>query len=268
MKKFFSLFSCFVTAAGVALSGLAFMSNADTGYCDTPMLIAATSSTTTISYSSKSTDSYDMVSKPPRYTKAPYDSCCAPIAGANVIGYFDRYYEDLIPNHTAGVARGSKYLYNDEDDYITALVKELYTEMSTTSNGTTETNCKKGLRSYCSEKGYSVSFSSCMSGSSFSYSLAKSYMKNNKPIILFLSGYNVGTLSEGTNKDTVSYYTSSDTHVMIGFGCMQIDYTLSTGSTKTVQYISVSTGLKTNNSGLFNISYSGTITAAYAVNIY
>lgn len=268
MKKIFSLFNCFITATGVILSGLAFMSNPEVGYCDTPELIAATSSTTTISYVSKSTDSYNMASKPPRYTKAPYDSCCAPIAGANLIGYFDRYYEDLIPNHTAGIARGSTYTYNSEDSYITALVKELYTEMSTTSNGTTLANCKKGLTSYCSDKGYSISFSSCMSGSSFSYSLAKSYMKSNKPIILFLSGYNVGTLSEGTNKDTVFYYTSSDTHVMIGFGCMQIDYTLSGGSTKTVQYISVSSGLVAKDSGLFNISYSGTINAAYAVNIY
>lgn len=219
-----------------------------------------------VNYVSRSTNTKTLAFRYPIYTYNPKAGACACVAGANVLGFYDRYDENLIPNHTSGTPIGSAFSYNLEDDSVREVIEQLYVYMGTKSTGTTEDEFIDGIKDFCKSKSKTVSFSSCMSLGSFSYSLAEMYIDKNMPIILFLSGYNVAQISEGTNRDTYDYLESTANHIMVGFGYKELTYQLSSGK-KTVNLISVASGLLNRSSGLYDISYNTKINDALAINI-
>ena len=230
-------------------------------------IMPLSSSTQNIYYENKTNDEYKMVLRHPDYNSSPYVSSCACIAGANVVGFYDRYDENLIPNHTAGTVFYGQYLYNLEDTYVTELVKQLYTDMGTDSTGTTVTEFKNGMTKFCNRKGKSVTFTSCMKNGNFDYATAQSYMKSNLPVVLFCSGFNVADIDPYENRDVHSYYESTGNHVMVGFGYQVINYTVSS-SIETYEFVKVASCTSSKTSGYFNIHYNTKINDAYAVNIY
>ena len=102
-----------------------------------------------------------------------------------------------------------------------------------------------------------------MQGSSFSYAKAQTYLDANQPIVLFLSGYNVARIVEGTNQDSFSRYSSTANHIMVAFGYKTYVY----NGTTTYSYLSVASGVTGYTSGLYNINYNTKINNALAVNI-
>lgn len=221
-----------------------------------------------IYYTSRSiTKSHALAIQYPRYSYSPAVGACGAVAGGNIIGFYDRYDENLIPNHVSGTPYLNTYIYSIEDSAVHAVIDQLYYYMGTDHVGTTEQEFIDGLTKFCKEKGKGVSLSSCMKNGTFSYSTAQSYLESNQPIILFLSGYNVGTLFESENKDTMSYYYSNANHIMIGFGYRIYAYTTSSGSFN-YELISVASGISGNSSGMFNINFQTTINDALAINIY
>jgi len=225
------------------------------------MPLAATSEK--IYYENKTEDKFNMALRAPSYTTSPYTASCACVAGANVIGFYDRYDENLIPNHSSGTAVGTTYIYSSDDSAVQAVIRELYSYMGTTATGTTEKKFKDGLTNFCKDKGHGITFTSCMQGDSLSYSLAQNYLKQNQPIALFLSGYNVTTMTENSNNDSLSVYVSDAPHIMIGFGYKTYVY----DGNRVYNYISVASGIAGNSSGLFNINYKTKINNALAVKI-
>ena len=225
--------------------------------------------TVEIPYTSKTlTKSHSLSFMYPDYTYVPAVGACGCIAGANVIGFFDRYYEDLIPNHVSGSAFGNTYLYNIEDDAVVATIQTLYEYMGTEHVGTTEDEFIDGMKRYCNEKGRTISFTSCMSSKSFDFTSTQHKMESNQPIVLFLSGYNAAILSENNDStDSVDYLVSDANHIMIGFGYAVYSYSIS-NKTVTYEYINVSTGLSGNTRRLFDINYKTKINDALAVSIY
>ena len=228
--------------------------------------ITATQTNQVINYVSRSVSTKTLAIRFPTYTYAPKAGACACVAGGNVLGFYDRYDEDLIPNHSSGTVIGNTYLYSIQDSAVMEVIDQLYVYMGTDSTGTTESGFIQGLTDYCSERYKTVTLNSCMSSGSFSYTLAKKYLEENRPIVLFLSGYNVASISEDTNKDTFNYLESTANHVMIGFGYKQYTYTLSNG-TQTLSFLSVASGIVDRSSGLFNINYQTKINDALAINI-
>ena len=228
--------------------------------------ITATQSSQTINYVSRKVTSKSLAARFPTFTYNPQPGACACVAGGNVLGFYDRYDEELIPNHSSGVVFGNTYSYSLQDSAVRNVIEQLYVLMGTSSTGTTESNFISGLTNYCRDKNKTINFTSCMSNGSLNYSLVKSYLEANQPIILFLSGYNLATISEGSSKDTFTYLESTVNHVMVGFGYKEYSYTLSSG-TQTLNFISVASGLGESSSGLFNISYKTKINDALAVNI-
>lgn len=223
-----------------------------------------TMETMKINYSSRTLDTHTLALQFPTYNYAPVAGACAAIAGGNVIGFFDRYDENLIPNHSSGTALGNTYMYSIEDSAVQAVIRELYSYMGTTVTGTTEANFKNGLTNFCNDKGHSIVFSSCMQGGSFSYSKAKSYLNANQPIVLFLSGYNViRMVEENSNRDSLTIRVATAAHIMIGFGYKTYVY----DGNNVYNYLSVASGVLDNSSGLFNINYKTNIDNALAVNI-
>ncbi len=217
----------------------------------------------TIYYSSRTLDTHTLAIKCPAFNYTPASGSCGAIGGGNLIGYYDRYDENLIPNHVSGRPLANTYYYYIEDAAVQAVIRELYDYMGTTTSGTTEKQFKNGIVNFCADKGHSVVFSSCMQGSTLSYSKAKSYLDKNQPIVLFLSGYNVIDLNEYENEDIRSIYLSEANHIMISFGYKTYVY----DGNKTYNYFSVSSGIATHSSGVYDINYKTKINNALAVNI-
>lgn len=240
----------------------------DATYCDDGIMLLATTNSVTVNYEDKNENTFRMALKHPNYTYSANTSDCACIAGANVLGFYDRYDEDLIPNHKSGDLLLGKYIYKSQDTYIYDLIRQLYDYMGTDSTGTTVTEFKNGMITYCNMKGKSISFSSCIKNNKFDYSVAKTYMEANQPVVLFCSGYNVADISLNEKSDKINYYESSANHVMVGFGYQETNYTLSTFANISYQYLMVASGTISKANGYFDINYKTNINDAYAINIY
>ena len=62
----------------------------------------------TISYARKDSSDQDYITyEVPNYTVSANKTSCASTAGAILIGYYDRFYEELVPNYTAYYKLGS-----------------------------------------------------------------------------------------------------------------------------------------------------------------
>lgn len=241
-------------------------------YCDTIVYDENTQSTHSTEvvrrdFISREKTSYDLAIMYPTFTFSPAVSSCAAVAGSNLIGFYDRYDENLIPNHKSGTLYGTGYCYSIQDDAVAELSRTLYDYMGIDETGATEEQFLTGLKAYCQTKGRSVSTFSCMSSNAFSFSKAKTYMESNMPIVFFVSGYNVGFMSENENYDSVGYTISTANHVMVGFGCSAYNYVTNEGNV-TDYYFEVASGLASNPAGVYNINYKTRIIDALAVNIY
>ena len=227
------------------------------------------STTVKIEFKSRTDDNYMMAYSVPCNATSPYLSACACIAGSNIVAYFDRYCSNLIPNSEPGYEYMGYYFYYSETSATTGVVTQLYSDMGTTeSNGTTTSQFLSGMTKYVKRAGYNFSYSSVMSGGKLNYSTAKSSMKNNKPVALFLEGYNVGDIAMTDTYDSIAYYLYSANHVMVGFGYEDVTYTYASGAKENVQFIYVASGTHMSATGFFNINYNTKINDAYAVSIY
>lgn len=221
-----------------------------------------------VDYQSVDEDYYKMSFRTPRFGNIGLTSGCAAVAGGNIIGYFDRYYEDLIPNHVAGELKSGYYYYNFQDTYVTQAMATLYEDMQGTVNGISEANFKSGLQKYCSRKGLSCDFTSLKSSNKINYDSVKSSMKSGKPVALLLNTFHTCDISFGDQKDYLDYTIYNANHMMVGFGYRDITYTLTNGSKSNYRFIYVATGFINPADAYFNIDYSANIVSAYGVNIY
>ena len=195
---------------------------------------------------------------------------CVPNAGANILGFYDRYYDDLIPNFTPGSTIQGHYFYYFSNDNVNQAALLLAADMGLTdpaNEGATIPEFKSGMQKYCARKSRTVSFTQCMSWGSFNYSAAQSQLNANKPLILFMSTYNACNIATAESSDTILMLTEKANHAMAGFGYYEVTYTFSNGSKRTDKYIKVATGIPALESGYVNISSNIDIDDAYGVTI-
>lgn len=230
-------------------------------------LMSSTVTPKKVDYITRDKTKFDLAIRCPCYTFAPAVGSCAPVAGSNVVGFYDRYDENLIPNHLSSRPVANSCVYTIEDDAVIATTRELYNLMGTTTAGTTEKQFWNGLTAYCNSKGKTLTTYSCMTRGSFDYSKARTYIESNKPIVLFLSGYNVNLILEYENYDAISCYSSDASHVMVGFGYASMFYHTTTGDF-TENYMAVASGLEGWSTGFFDIDLNTVINDALAVDIY
>lgn len=193
---------------------------------------------------------------------------CVPVAGANIIQYYDRYNNNLIPNYTPGRGAGNIYVYNTISDTLRNVITQLYSDMGTNSTvaGTTINQFKSGLNTYCSRQGYSVSYVSCMNGGAMDYALVKSNIGNQKPVIIFVSKsiYTVD-ISNNSGYDVVKNSTYTANHSLVAFGYKEIKYTFSDGSSRTINMLQVATGVAGLDNGYLNLNKNNIINDVMAV---
>lgn len=237
-------------------------------YCSVDYTITYTNET--ITYTSKTGNAKDIVFRHPACVPVNgYSNECAPVAGANIVQFFDRYKTNLIANYTPGSSLGQSYLYKEFGTELESVVGQLYSDMGTNSinQGTTINQFRSGLSAYCARNGYSITFTSCMSNDNLNYNLLKENINYGLPIVLFLDGFTISENSDNGNSESISYNNYDAAHVMVGFGYREVTYTLSNGNFRTDKYVRVASGLNERKRGYYNINRNTRIDDAFIVEI-
>ena len=222
----------------------------------------------TVSYDHKTTISYDIQYGIPNYEPTTGTSC-ANAAGTMLIGYYDRFYENLVPNEQTYVMIGTTVVYRAQTTAIHNICLEMYDLMGTTSSGTSFSGFNAGMTSYVQGQGYSYSTTSMLTSGSFDFNKYKTAVEAGKPVALFLNGYAIYTYtSTESGVDTIHSDVSSYTHVAIGCGYKyETYYDANNNVVSTQKYLRVASGLATYGMCYLNINAYTTINNAISVAI-
>lgn len=268
MKKIkaLSLAVAAVTAfTGVCLTGFTIKRSDGnpTRYCGGGSMV---SQTETISYDHKATtSSYAIPSKVPDYCGTADASNCANVAGAEIIGYYDRFYEDLVPNYKGYVQIGSGVMYRGLSTETQNMMVALKTYMGT-QEGTTFDGFHQGMRTYVQNCSLSYSVEDLGSLNFVKY---KAAVEAGKPVALFLSDYayhTATTTTSGGEVITVSH--SSVAHVVVGYG-YKVDtyYDANYNVLTTRTYLNVASGFATYGLCILSLNGKSTVDRASAITI-
>lgn len=154
---------------------------------------------------------------------------CANIAGANIVGFYDRYYDELIPDSTAGVVRPNGYTYYPMSLNRTqkqAVIDELYVSMGTNTvqPGTSQPDFEEGLADYVTSRSRNISYSSVMTNGVLDQTKYSAQFAAGYPVALFLSGYNVTVIMDSNGTISITQYNYTGNHIMVAFGYEIITY--------------------------------------------
>lgn len=268
MKVFQKSLACFMLCASLLVFG-AWTTNAvvpETRYADAQLISAYANET--IAYDTKEITTNTTVRETPEYEPiGGLSNSCGAVAGAIIVGFYDKYLTNLIPNWDPCFPNG-KYRMQDYE-HVPAVMNQLYTLMRTNVDdvGVSQSDCLNGLRSYVNQQGYSLSYSSVASTSSLDYAACKNAIDNNKPILIFSRPCDLYFVATNTDGDDVRVPTNiSGAHIMVVYGYEEIRYYNNGSLFRTDIYLMARTGWTALTYGLYQVS-THTLNAAYVVSI-
>lgn len=192
-------------------------------------------------------------------------NACGAAAGTTAIGFYDKYYANLIPGWDSFYSNG-KYK-SQNATYVNPIMQNLYVAMRTNVDGpgVTEAEFKSGLSSYVTGKGYSLQYNSITPGGNFNYTAFKAAVNSNKITALFVKPGNVYNITPSNGYDVVSSVAVTESHIMIAYGYTQINY-YNGNTVRTDTYVKVATGKSGINMAYYKIDNS-LLDAAYILQI-
>lgn len=227
--------------------------------------------TSNIYYISRTQVDYNITDgmAPTYLATGPYTNACGAIAGANTIGFYDKYYEDLIPGWVAYFPTNGRYKMSDSV-YIPAVIEELYYRMNTNvvDVGVSEDEFLNGLAEYVEARNYDITYTSLFYDGQVSYEVCKSFIDSNKPILVFCDPTDMISISQQAGYDYVSAISLDSAHIALVYGYERIRYTLTDGSILTKTYLIMSTGQTLPRVSYLDISTSVDINDVKGVTIY
>ena len=195
---------------------------------------------------------------------------CGISAGGEIFGFYDRLYEELIPNHQGIIFRG-KYLYGTQGSAVSKMYDELYVMMNATSDGVTIPGFISGVKAYASSKGRTASLDSAMKNNKLDSTQYKSAFKSDKLLSLFVDGFNIivpGDIEEYDTYDYVTIYRNAGAHVMIAYGYKEISYFNEQNQCfRTDSYLYVNSGLSQPAFGLVRLNSHCTVDDGYITEV-
>ncbi|MBQ8876809.1 MAG: hypothetical protein IJY63_04620 [Clostridia bacterium] len=220
----------------------------------------------TITYDHKTVTESGIQYAVPDYSPATGTSC-ANAAGGILIGYYDRFYANLMPNFQSYLMIGTNVVYRGNSQEIEDMIISLKDLMGTDDTGTTYTGFNAGMTSYVQSKGYTYTTTSLFTNNTFDFGRYKTTVDGGTPVAFFLNGYAMSGTETGDGVDTENNAISGNTHVAIGYGYREsFYYDANNNVVFTQRYLLVSSGLAIYGLCNFNIAY-GTINKAIAVTI-
>jgi len=226
-------------------------------------------STETVNYYRRETLLITTVRGVPKYIQiADLENACGAIGGAMVVGFYDKYFEELIPNYQTYVESGP---YKGRDSvYIPALIRELYALMRTNIDdvGVSQADCLNGLVAYVNSKGRNVIYTDVKNGNRVDEERYLTSIRANNPVLLFTKKMDLYQISLMDNADLLVKSTYAGGHICVGYAFYTVNYYNEANRIiRTDKYIEVATGLPTK-SGYLRISSTDWCNAAYGVGIY
>ena len=208
-------------------------------------------------------------SAPLYYATGDLTNCCGAVAGACVVGFYDRYYTDLIPNWTPYYPNN---MYKRADGtYVPAVMQELYTLMRTNVDdvGVSQADCKSGLQTYFSNRNYTLSYTSIETNSVFNFVLYQQSIAANKPVILFCNNVTMCSIgySSTSNIGLVSSMPISGGHIVIGYGYTTVKYYNGDNIFRSDIYLKVSNGRSDLADGYIKIDTNTWLVDGYSVTV-
>ena len=211
---------------------------------------------------------------PEYYDTSERMNTCANVAGATVLGYYDKDYDSMIENFTSTRVIMGHIIYTPQTDAVLDVMARLYDDMQTnvTEGGTTVANFKSGLQTYVNEQGRNISYTQVVSGQSLQADACRQSLENGKPVVLFVSGYTIiATNALNTESGVEEYYEQYyvGNHTVVGYGMRTIRYYNAAGNlVKQLDLVAVATG--NNASPLVYISLDDytNLVDGYVIDIY
>lgn len=174
-----------------------------------------------ITYYRKSVDEYSFTGDIPSYSNDSSTSC-ANVAGAEIIAFYDKDFESLIPNFQVYIKLGSVLKYKYQTAEIIACMNELSDLMGTDSNGagTTFSGFENGMKQYAlNHGGYTYKSENILSSGSFNLGNFQKAIKSDKPVALFMPEYTlIQSIIEDNGYDTVNSLYNTLAHVVVACG--------------------------------------------------
>lgn len=280
MKSILKKLTCFV-ATLMAVCGSAFSMTANAAsadealegrYYDKPVASTrAAGDVETVNFATIDNIYIQTPNRVPLYYHGTLENACGPIGGAIVVGYYDKYFQNLIPNYTNYYTATGKYRLQDST-YIPALIQEMYTEMQTNvvAPGVSESECLDGLEAYVEGKGYSLSYTAVKPyNGTFNHTAYQNAINNGQPVILFCDSVQLVQVSEYSTYNQFIVEQESRDHIIVGFGYQIYRYYNASGNNfRTDIYLAVATGWHPNNIGFVKINDESWLDSGYAVDIY
>lgn len=233
------------------------------------------SSTETIDYYTKTDNEISIKGAVPKYHNTGSNrNTCANVAGSIVVGYYDKDYDELIPNFKAARIIRDRVIFSAQTDAVQNVIDDLYNKMDTndTGNGTTVEGFKRGLEAYVEQQGRSITYEGLVSGERLNIEEYKQAINNEKPVALFVSKYTmipISDLEQDNNTDVLDKLHYGGDHVLVGYGIREIKYYNQDGSLKKeVTLLMAATGYLQDPLVYIIIDDRMTIVDGYTVSIY
>lgn len=207
----------------------------------------------------------------PYYYNYTLENACGAVAGGIVAGYYDKYFENLIPGYTNYYTATGKYRPQDSV-YVPATIQSMYTAMQTNvaGPGVSAAECRNGLQSYVQGQGYSLSYTTVKAyNGSFNHTAYQNAINNGQPVLLFCNAIELWSLDSGDTQDEAILAQISQDHIIVGYGYKKVKYyNASNYNFRTEIYLKVASGWYINNMGYIKVNNDGWLDSAYAVDVY
>ena len=280
MKSIFKKLTCLVATliavCGSAISLTVNTASADQAlegrYYDKPVASTrAAGDVETINFASVDNIYIETPNRVPLYHNTTFENACGALGGAIIVGYYDKYFENLIPNYTSYYTATGRYRLQDST-HVPAMIQEMYTAMQTNvvAPGVSESECLDGLESYVEGKGYSLSYTAVKPyNGTFNHTAYQNAINNGQPVILFCDTVQLVIPFEYDTYHQIGVEQESQDHIIVGFGYQVYRYYDVNGNNfRTDIYLAVATGWNPNDIGFVKINDDGWLDSGFAVDIY
>ena len=198
---------------------------------------------------------------------------CAPVAGLNVVVYYDPYFPNLLPNFEPGMEVNGYFRYYPDLNWTQTdeAVWELYNLMDTNQGapGTANSDFKNGLVDYFENHGYNMSYSGFYSSqTNVNLSVLDTALNQDKVALILCSQYNFvySFIVRDTYTEIVKR-NSNVGHIMMVYGYMIVDYYKDGSVFQSDTYLYVSSGYGTGIQGFIKMNDHLKINEALIVNV-
>ncbi len=196
---------------------------------------------------------------------------CAPIAGGNIIAFYDILYSNLIPDYRTGRVINNNYIFNTvtSNQYLQKVIDDLYVKMKTNqiTAGTREQDFLDGLTQYVEQAGVHFQTGGLVNNNSVNVQALISHINTKNIAVLFMTEYNIISVIEDTgNQLKFTAVCSNTPHIVAVYGVEQ--YTIIQNGVETTEYfLKIANNMEEFNYGLIRLNDYLNITDFLKINI-